>query len=325
MHSFVSRSLLALTLVLGTTAQALPAYKEKEAAIAARVRLELGSRIPELVRIRAIEEIHSLIFDQGLGSFFGKDATVRRIVFEDTSYNSNMNAELAASITALRGHTLPYPSHYDASAIIASNLATEAQIQKDLSDLIRGLKEENSRLTIEFETDVITHAPNSNRTRLELLTNFDAVLTARADILSSVKSFRSFTIVDRLEIFGQNGFFRDNDNKSATLIVGRSARYGSELRMGLETLETVLDIGTEKRFNVKPSYFMDRKMFAEGAQALASVLADSSLVAHLRKNGVEGFEIDDRFESRDNLINNGTVSVGLTQEDITKVLNLLFP
>jgi hypothetical protein len=327
--TFVSRTALLALLTLttqGAMAQSSPlGYKEKAAALQARLDLDESYNIPEIRRARAIEEIYSLVFERQLGSYFGRNALVKKVVLEDMSSQRSLSPEQLALAVALRGNTLFYPTHYDATDLIASRLEGEATTLKNLADLVRGLKAENPRLVINSENDYLTHSPNSNEGRLALLNSFDAVLTARSDILAAVKRQRRFEIVDSRERYGSNGFFMDASQKSASLVVSREGRFNESPYFNAISLERILDVGLVKGFSVKPAYFLESKVFDNGLAALLQVTSDPTLVTRLQKAGVRGFEIDDAYSHREDLFRGGILAVGTTPEQIEEVIALLFP
>jgi hypothetical protein len=327
--TLVSRSAL-LTLIIVTTqgalAQSSPlGYKEKAAALEARLDLNQSYNIPEIRRARAIEEIYSLVFERQLGSYFGPSALVKKIVLEDMSSQRGLSAEQLALAVALRGNTLFYPTHYDTTDLIASRLDGEAETFKNLADLERGLKAEIPRLVIRSESDRFTQSPNSNESRLALLNSFDAVLTARADILAAIKRQRPFEIVDSRDLYGSSGFFVDASEKSASLVVSREGRFNENPYFNAISLEMILDVGLVKGFGVRPTYFLKSAVFENGLAALLQVTSDPALVTRLQRAGVHGFVIDDGYSNREELFKGGILAVGTTPEQIQEVIALLFP
>jgi hypothetical protein len=318
-------TLLTLTSPFASAESSLLGYQEKAAALRARLDLDESYNIPEIRRARAIEEIYSLVFERSLGSYFGQSALVKKIVLEDMSSQRNLSNEQLALAVALRGNTLFFPTQYDATDLIASRLEGEAETLKNLADLVRGLKAENSRLVIRAENDYLTGSPNSNEGRLALLSSFDAVLTARADILAAVKRLRRFEIVDSRERYGSAGLFSDVSQKSASLVVSRQGRFNESPYLNAIALEMILDVGLLKGFEVKPAYFLDSTIFSNGLAALLQVTSDPSLVTRLQKAGVRGFEIDDAYSQREELFKGGILAVGTTPEQIQEVIALLFP
>jgi hypothetical protein len=327
--TLVSRSALLALLTLttqGALAQSSPlGYQEKAAALKARLDLDESYNIPEIRRARAIEEIYSLVFERSVGAYFGPNSLVKKIVLEDMSSQRGLNEEQLAQAVALRGNTLFYPTHYDTTNLIASRLAGEAETLKNLRDLIQGLKAENPRLVINPESDHLTRSPNSNEGHLALLNSFDAVLTARADILAAVKRLRRFEIVDSRERYGSNGLFLNASEKSASLVVSREGRFNERPYLSAISLEMILDVGLVKGFSVKPAYFLESAVFDNGLAALLQVTSNPIILARLQRAGVRGFEIDDGYTHREELFKGGILAVGTTPEQIQEVIDLLFP
>jgi len=327
MNSLTFRSsLLALSLALSAHG-ANASYKQKEAALRTRVDLEVERYVPELAKAQAIQELYSLVFEKGVGEHFAKsNGLVRQIRVKDHGHGRPITHEEARVATELQGHTLHYPAHFDASQLIADRLADEARTLRDLVSITRELKKETPSLKIVFETELGERLPNSNRSRLEFLNSFDAVLTARSDILSALKRYRSFEIIDRVAKFGEMGvFWHDSDHNVAQLVVGRSGFFNEHVYLDAIALEMLLDIGTIKRFDVKSSFFLSRTVFADALDSLLQVLSDASTARHLRAHGVAGFKINPDFAREEELFSDDTLSVGITPQEIRSVIDLLFP
>ncbi|MEO5666431.1 MAG: hypothetical protein ABIR96_00080 [Bdellovibrionota bacterium] len=329
-HTFKSAffAMATLAALLSPLASA-ETYQQQEAALRARVDLEVERFVPELVKAKAIEELYSLVFEKHVGEYFSKNnGLVRKIIIKDLRVGDPLSEDTATLATALHEHTLNYPRDYDASDLIASRLPEEASAYAELGNLARALKKESPSLRIRYQNNVVTDTPNSNQSRLELLRNLDAVLTARSDILSALQRTRSFEIFDTVDQYGNNGFFKNSDGRStASLVVGRSGYWGDGLYVNAISLETILDLGLIKGFDVKPAYFTQSGDFETGLMSLQNVLSDNNgeLAKYLRAKGVTGFVIDPEYALNEELYSSGVLTVGTKTEEIRQVIELMFP
>jgi hypothetical protein len=330
MNTFGFRSIVAVTALCflshGVRAQS---YREKEAALTERIDLRVEDRVPEFDKARAIDQLYQLVFQSGLNSYFHKGSgLVRQILVEQIPLADRLTPEAAASVTSLRAHTLTYPAQYDASAIIAESLPHEAQTLRELQNKTQSLSSRISSLSIVSETDLIQRLPNANRTRLALLESFDTLISSNPSLLSALRSYTGFELVDGIQIYGHNELSLKQDSqgrRTARLVVGRAGAHRRDVFLGTLELKHVLEIGLLHGFGVRPYYFMNRQEYSEGLASLVQALNEPSVRNRLRRNGVASFEIDALFRRRGKLFENGRLVVGLTEEDTLQVIDLLFP
>jgi hypothetical protein len=323
-----SLAVVFLSLSLNSQAQS---YPQKLAALQERVNLDLGIFLPEIEKAAAVNQLYTLVFQSNANHYFDKKSGLVRAIVLREIFRKEPTADDLSGVTRLQGHVLHYPTKFDATSIILSRLAEEAQIMNSIPGAVASLKRLVPNMQITFESDGAYAATNSNVSRLQLLNDLQTVLSSNPAVVNGIRSYKKFSVVDNTSssitnslLFWTDTYGRTTDHY-ATLNVGRDGIYNKTPYFNATLLESVLKLAFIDGFGSKAGYFMKPAQFASSIAALNAYLLNSGKADQLQAGGVDGFEFEEGYEDRERLFQNGILTVGTTEEGIRRVVELFFP
>ncbi|MEN0059308.1 MAG: hypothetical protein AAGB31_10785, partial [Bdellovibrio sp.] len=228
--------------------------------------------------------------------------------------------DFSAAFGKVRNGTILYPLRLDISERVAGNLSYEEDLVAEVANLEKAIQQRLPQVTFVHESSVYRGYTSTNESYLQTLRIFDENVTAETlkDFAQVVVEDYSSSSLDTAVKVGLNV----KKQRVMVLTVGRNnvvENYG----FSAEQLDVLFDIAINKGLGVSGNRFMSDDQFDSALYELQAFLT-AEKAAHLRSQGVNAVRLDPDFRYHSRLFEEGVLTLGTTQEEMTEIVDVLF-
>lgn len=310
---------LFLTLItLATVVNA--GYSDKLKDIQARLSVKFCPNLSDVQKIQVVNSLHNFLANTANPEAYGSDKLVQGLYIDcPNTYTTPVRIE---SYSRLRQHSLI--ADYDLTSLTAfeARITLEEKILEQLS------VKRDSLYVIKRNTDSLSQTTGSNESHLQLLNYIDTVLANHV-----TADFRAQ--LDQIVITDTNNFYSKasaalvpswyNKNKKTLFIsVGHfDARNGEHLVVGPIGIYALVKTVVLDGFTQVDTLLVPTEQVESTLVNLANFLKPD-VQSLLKSNGVTQITFKENPETAQNLFANGVLTLGITQEKMNFVVDLLF-
>lgn len=310
---------LFLTLItLGMGANA--GYSDKLKDIQARLTVSFCPNLSDVQKIQAVNNLHAFLANTANPNAYGPNKLVQGLYIEcPNTYTTPIRIE---AYSRLRQHSLI--ADYD----LASLTAFEARISLEEKILEQLSVKRDSLYLIKRDVDSLSQTTGSNESHLQLLNHLDVILAN--NISTDLRSQ-----LDQIVITDTNYFYSKatsalvpswyyKNKKTLIISVGHfDARVGEQLVLGAAGIEALVKAVVQNGFARIDTLLVPTEQVESTLVNFVNFLTPD-VQALLQANKVTQITFKENPETAQNLFSNGVLTLGLTQEKMNFVVDLLF-
>jgi len=277
--------------------------------------IESSPGLPFLKKHRGIIALYDLVFDLDNNSYFGQESIIRRVIIIEGLPGRDLPEGFTVN---MQEHTLEYPFNGSIDQNITEALPRFKSELKQIEDLITNITEIAPNIVFKREKDLLLEETLTNADYLNILHTLDEVLTN--PIYAAALS-----LYDQV-IFTQSAYrttgIHTYSQTNLEIISGNKEYEFHDCTFDDSTLEKMVDIVAVQGFYGIDHFFYDtdyKSVINELWEFLTPLQA-----SFLQQNGVESFKLDQFYQSKPELFNNGELILGLTRSEMEEIVNIIF-
>gem|GEM_PF-1616181 len=325
--------LTALSLTAGPAfASTSASYPQKLAELRQVIRVDFGHDLSEFQKAEGVEKLYALYSDVNARPSFGETGLIQRVIIQSWSRSIPATDPLLSARTALRDGAIFFPIQSETARVVFARLALERDVLRRMAVVTADIQARLPKVTFERTGDISWKTTASNQSYLAALEAFQSALASHGT--AAFRPYSEVTFEDRMESFASTGFdtyqlsYNDPTHRGLRIQVARlfgmeeSLMFSPEVANGLVRLLSLgFDDYSHSSFNGVGSNPVEYLKLSIGS--LNSYLTPEN-TSFLKSKGVTGFRTIENPEHASELFTDGVLKVGVTEESIRQVVDLLF-
>ncbi|MBY0555380.1 hypothetical protein K2P97_12680 [bacterium] len=305
-----------ITLAMGASA----GYSDKLKDIQSRLGVSFCPNLSDVQKIKVVHNLHAFLTNTDNLNAYGPDKLVQNLYIEcPNTYTTPLRIE---AYSRLRQHSLI--ADYDLASLTAfeTRIPLEEKILEQLS------VKRDSLYLVRRDVDSLSQTSGSNESHLQLLSYLDVILAnnVSADLRSQL---------DQIVITDTNYFYSKasaalvpswyyKNKKTLIISVGHfDARAGEQLVLGAAGIEALVKAVVQYGYTKIDTLLVPTEQVESTLVNFVNFLTPDIQVL-LQANKVTQITFKENPETAQNLFSNGVLTLGLTQEKMNFVVDLLF-